>query len=88
MSELPVALVREGLMLLATLGGPLFGALLVIGFVVGVLQAATQINDPAVGFLPRAAGALLVCWFLGGWIMERLARFFVQAMEHMGTRPF
>ena len=49
--ELPSSLLREGLMLLGTGGAPLFAAALLVGLLVGVLQAATQINDPATGFL-------------------------------------
>jgi flagellar biosynthetic protein FliQ len=86
--ELPVTLAREGLMLLASVGGPLFGVLLLVGFAVGVLQATTQINDPAVSFLPRVAAALLVCWAFGGWMVERLAAFLSAAMERMAAHPF
>lgn len=81
--ELPSTLVREGLANLAVVGAPLFGVALVVGIVVGVLQAATQINDPATGFLPRAAAAVLVCWLAGGWMSERMARFLVVALTRM-----
>ncbi len=85
--ELPAALVREGLLLLASVGGPLFGAMLLVGFVLGILQAATQINDPAVGFLPRITAGVLICWFMGGWMMERFATFFASALTRMAIRP-
>ncbi len=81
--ELPSALLREGLALLGVVGWPLFAAALMVGLVVGVLQAATQINDPAVGFLPRAAAAVLVCWLAGPWMAERLARFLAAAILRM-----
>lgn len=80
----PGALLREGLLLLATTGGPLFAALLVSGLVLGVLQATTQINDTAVGFLPRIAVALGVGWALGGWMLERFAAYFARAVAAMG----
>jgi flagellar biosynthetic protein FliQ len=85
MSAVPTALFREGLLLLVTVGGPLFGALLIAGLIIGVLQSATQINDPAVGFLPRMAAGLTVTFFLGGWIVERLAHFLVISMERMAV---
>ena len=47
------------------------------------LQAATQINDPAVGFLPRVLAAVLVAWFAGGWAVERMAQFVAGAMQRM-----
>jgi flagellar biosynthesis protein FliQ len=81
--ELPSALLREGLTLLLTVGSPLFAAALGVGLVVGIVQAATQINDPATGFLPRAAAAVAVCWFAGPWMAERLARFLATAIVRM-----
>ncbi len=83
MDAVPTGLFREGLILLMTVGGPVFGTLLVAGLAIGVLQAATQINDPAVGFLPRMAAGLTVCFFLGGWILDRFSRFLISAMERM-----
>lgn len=84
--ELPGSLVREGLLLLASVGGPIFGVLLVVGLVVGIFQAATQINDSAVGFLPRAIAGAAVVWFLGGWIMERLSGFLAHSIQLMAGR--
>ncbi len=79
--ESGATLLREGLILLLTVSGPLFAVLLIVGLVIGVLQSATQINDPAVGFLPRLAAAALTCWALGGWMVERLAQFLARSME-------
>ncbi len=84
--ELPGALFRESLLLLASVGGPVFAALLVVGLVLGIIQSATQINDSAVGFLPRAVAGLLVIWALGGWMLERMAAFFAHAVQLMGGR--
>ena len=86
MGDLPGTLVREGFMLLASTAGPVIGALLVIGLFVGVFQAATQINDPAVGFLPRFAAAIVTAWLLGGWLMERYAGFFATSLARMAMR--
>jgi flagellar biosynthesis protein FliQ len=47
------------------------------------LQAATQINDPAVGFLPRLVTGLLVAYFSGHWVMERLSNYFAAALRSM-----
>jgi flagellar biosynthesis protein FliQ len=81
--DLPAALLREGLLLVASVGGPLFATILVVGLLVGVLQAATQVNDSAVAFLPRAAAAVLVCWLSGRWMMERMAAFLGHAITRM-----
>ncbi len=81
--ELPAMLMREGMQLLAVVAAPLMGALLVVGLIVGILQAATQINDPAVGALPRLIAAGLAILFFGGWMITRFAAFFVSAAHRM-----
>lgn len=81
--DLPSALLREGFAVLAMVGGPFMGALLVVGLVVGLLQAVTQINDSALGFLPRMVTLVLVCWFAGGWAVERLAQYLAAALQRM-----
>lgn len=80
---LPGVLFREGLTLVVGVGGPLFLAMLVAGLVIGVLQAATQVNDPAVSFLPRVAVGGLVLWLAGGWMLERLSAFLAQSITRM-----
>lgn len=82
--ELPAALMREGFVLMAVVGGPFMIALLVVGLVVGLFQAATQVNDPAVGFLPRLVVAILVSWVAGNWAIERMAKFVLVAFQRMG----
>jgi flagellar biosynthesis protein FliQ len=57
-----VSLVREGLLLVLWLAAPFLVAALIAGIVTGLLGAFTQIQDPAVGLVPRVAavGAAVV----------------------------
>jgi flagellar biosynthesis protein FliQ len=50
-----VALVREGVLLALLLAAPLLVAALIAGILTGLLGAFTQIQDPAVGLVPRVA---------------------------------
>ncbi|HET6412274.1 MAG TPA: flagellar biosynthetic protein FliQ [Anaeromyxobacter sp.] len=84
--ELPGALLHEALLLLASVGGPIFAALFLVGLILGVIQSATQIHDSAVGFVPRVAVGVLVIWSLGGWIIERLASFLAHSLQLMAGR--
>lgn len=85
MDESVANVVKEGFLLLASTAGPLIGGLLAVGLVVGILQSTTQINDPAVGFLPRMAAALIGSWALGGWVMERCARYLAHSIDRIGN---
>ncbi len=53
--ELLIRLARESLFLALALAAPVVLAALVVAMAVGVLQAATQVQDATVGFAPRAA---------------------------------
>jgi len=82
------ALFREGLQLMGVVGGPLFAALMIVSLVVGVLQSVTQVQEPAVGAVPRLATVVLVVMLGGGWMMERMAAFLRSAIERLGDRGF
>jgi flagellar biosynthesis protein FliQ len=84
--EIPANLLREGLVLVGVVGGPIFFVMLGVGLVMGILQAATQINDTAVGFLPRAAAAAACIWLAGGWMMERMSQYLAQSIVRMSGR--
>jgi len=82
----PAMLLKEGLIQVGVVGGPIFMVMLGVGLVMGILQAATQINDTAVGFLPRALAAALCIWLAGGWMMERMSGFLSQSIIRMAGR--
>lgn len=82
------ALFREGLQLMGVVGGPLFAALMIVSLIVGVLQSVTQVQEPAVGAVPRLATVVLVVMLGGGWMMERMAAFLRSAIERLGDRGF
>lgn len=77
--------VREALSLLTVTGGPMLAALAAVGLIVGILQAATQVNDPALGFLPRALalGGFLVGF--GGWLANSYAEFLVKTAARIAA---
>jgi len=82
-SEAISQLFREGMVLLSVVGGPLMAGLLNVGLIMGVLQSATQIQEPSVGAVPRIATVIILAVFLGPWMVERLAKFLQMSMERM-----
>ncbi len=67
--------VREGLILVLLLSGPPLAASLVTGFVIGLLQAATQIQDATLAFVPKLVVVLLVLAAMGPVLGAALVRF-------------
>ena len=70
-----VALVREGVLLALWLAAPLLVAALLAGILTGLLGAFTQIQDPAVGLVPRVAGVGVALVVFAPSIAQQLAAF-------------
>ncbi|WP_305417757.1 flagellar biosynthesis protein FliQ [Photobacterium leiognathi] len=49
---------------------------LLVGLVIAVFQAATQINEQTLSFLPRLITTLLMVIFAGHWMLRRLMELF------------
>jgi flagellar biosynthetic protein FliQ len=59
--------------LLASL--PMLGAALVIGVIVSIFQATTQINEQTLAFVPKIIGILFAFLVFGGWIISKVTDF-------------
>jgi len=68
-------LAREALLLSLLLSAPPLGAALLVGLVTGVAQAATQVQEPSIGVVPRLAAVLASLALAAPWIAARLERF-------------
>jgi flagellar biosynthetic protein FliQ len=73
--EIVLRAVREGLLLVLLLSAPPLLASLAVGLVVGVLQAATQIQDQTLMFIPKLATVVLVLIALGPLLGAQILRF-------------
>lgn len=51
---------------------------LIVGLIVSVFQAATQINEQTLSFLPRLVVAFLALLIVGPWIMNALIDFTIE----------
>ncbi|EHK71022.1 flagellar biosynthesis protein FliQ [Pseudomonas psychrotolerans L19] len=70
--EVAVDLFRQGLWLTALLVAVLVVPSLIVGLIVAVFQAATQINEQTLSFLPRLIVTLLTLIVLGPWMVRQL----------------
>jgi flagellar biosynthetic protein FliQ len=73
--ELVFRAVREGLLLVLLVSGPPLLASLVVGLVVGIVQAATQIQDQTLAFVPKLLVVMLMLIAMGPVLGAQLVRF-------------
>lgn len=88
MSAALLHLSREALVLALLLSAPPLLAALLSGLTTGLLQAVTQVQDPALGAVPRIAAVLVALALAGPWMGGRLARFAGEVLAlAAGVRP-
>lgn len=70
---------QQALLLSIAVALPIVGAAALIGLLVSVLQAATQIQDHTLGHLPRLLVVVAVLVATGPWMGAQIAEFAVRA---------
>ncbi|MCB6183574.1 flagellar biosynthesis protein FliQ [Leeia sp. TBRC 13508] len=68
--ELVITLIERALMVLIMVAAPMLLAGLVTGLIVSIFQAATQINEMTLTFIPKLIVTFLVMVLAGPWMIE------------------
>ncbi len=63
------------------LGGPVMLAALLVGTLISLFQAMTQIQEMTLVFVPKILSVFLVLLLLGGWMMEQAMTFGTASFE-------
>lgn len=66
---------RNAVLLALTLAGPILLFSLVIGSLISLVQAATQINESTLIFVPKLIGVVLILLLLGSWMLQQAVTF-------------
>ncbi len=82
--ELILKLAQDTLKTTALLSGPLLMSALVVGLVVSVFQAVTQINEATLTFIPKMIVVGIVLVVAAPWMMDIMNQFTVQLFENLG----
>ena len=84
-AEAITRVLREGLLLVLLLSaGPMLASML-IGLVMGILQATTQIQEQTLSYVPKLAGVFLTIAILGPWILAQSVKFTVVLLNSIAT---
>ena len=79
--EMVMDIGRQAVEMTFILAGPLLLAALVIGLIVSVFQAATQINEQTLSFIPKLVGTFLVLILAGPWMLQIMVDYIRQLFE-------
>jgi flagellar biosynthetic protein FliQ len=81
--EMILKLGQETLKVTGLLAGPMLVGALVVGLIISVLQAITQINEATLTFIPKMIVVALIFLIAAPWMMDVLSQFTVNLFENM-----
>ncbi len=65
-----INLARDALFMVLLLAGPAMLTALLIGLIISILQATTQIQDQMLNLVPKIVGVFVVILVLGSWLLN------------------
>lgn len=81
--ELVLTLGQESLKTAALLAAPMLASALIVGLIVSVFQAVTQINEATLSFIPKIVIIALVLVLAGPWMIDLISKFTIELFENV-----
>lgn len=79
--ETVLNIARQTIEVTALLAGPLLIASLIVGLIIAMFQAATQINEMTLTFIPKLITIGMVLMIAGPWLLQTLMGFTVRLIQ-------
>lgn len=80
-AQMVLTMGQEALLTLLMVSAPVLGIVLVVGLVISLFQAITQINEATLTFIPKLAAAVLVLAIAGPWMLSILIDYIRRTIE-------
>ena len=76
---------QQGLYMLLLVSAPMLISTLLIGLIVSIFQAATQIHEATLSFVPKVLGAVAVLAIAGPWMLTQLVEYIQRTLQSIPT---
>ena len=80
-SQMVLTMGQEALLMLLMVSAPVLGAALVVGLLVSLFQAVTQIHEATLAFVPKLIAVIAVFAIAGPWMLTMLVEYIRRTME-------
>ena len=84
-SSYVIDIAREAVWITVLVSAPLLLLGLFVGVIIGVIQAATQINEMTLSFIPKLVTLVFELFVFGGWQIGTLVDYFNQIFQIIPT---
>jgi flagellar biosynthesis protein FliQ len=82
--EMAMSIGAEAIKTTIYLAGPMLVAAMVIGILVSIFQAVTQINESTLTFIPKMVAILIVLVIMAPWMMEVIQHYTIEVLSSAG----
>jgi flagellar biosynthesis protein FliQ len=79
--ESVITLGHRALEVTVLLTAPMLGSALAIGLLIGLIQAATQINEQTLSFVPKLLVLVMVLFMVGPWMLQLIMDFAITTIR-------
>jgi flagellar biosynthetic protein FliQ len=80
-----VAVAKDAVYTALLMASPFLLASLAIGLIISVLQAATQIHEQNISFVPKIVAVALLMVMLGSWLMTQMTEFTTRTLANIAS---
>ena len=80
-SQMVLTMGQEALLMLLMVSAPVLGASLVVGLLVSLFQAVTQIHEATLAFVPKLIAVVAVFAIAGPWMLTMLVEYIRRTIE-------
>lgn len=79
--ELVMNIGRQAIEMTLLMSGPMLFAALAVGLIISIFQAATQINEQTLSFIPKLLAMFLVLILAGPWMLQMMVDYIRRLFE-------
>ncbi len=80
-----ITIARQAIYTGILLSAPILGFALIVGLLVAIFQAVTQINEHTLVFIPKILAVAVALLIFGPWILETITEFAVNLFNSINT---
>lgn len=80
-AQMVLTMGQEALLMLLMVSAPILGTALLVGLLISLFQAVTQIHEATLAFVPKLVAVVAVFAIAGPWMLNMLVEYIRRTME-------
>jgi len=80
-AQMVLTMGQDALLMMLMVSAPVLGVVLVVGLLISLFQAVTQINEATLAFVPKLIAAIAVFALAGPWMLTTLVEYIRRTFE-------